>query len=189
MPTTIARIPTLAALGIILVISAAGFARAAIPDSDTKVYTACVSDDGSIRLINYENGKRCKDAEKTRTWNKAGQAGADGANGADGADGLKGETGDQGPAGVSGYEIVTDDFVMTLNVEYGTSTVDCPEGKVPIGGGYDYSHLFTNSAAAKEKNFMGASYPTETGWTVKWYHGLEGIATQFTVYAVCATAS
>ncbi len=69
----------------------------------------------------------------------------------------------QGPAGVSGYEVVTGAFVMTLNVEYGTSTVECPEGKVPIGGGYDYSDLFTKGIAAKEKDFMGASYPTETG--------------------------
>src|SRR5215212_9274259 len=114
MSGTINRVGTVIVLGIVLVASAAGFASAAIPDSTTKVYTACVSSDGSMRLINYENGKRCRDSEKTRTWNKVGPAGADG------DDGLDGDTGDQGPAGVSGYEVVSQAFVMTVNVEYGT---------------------------------------------------------------------
>lgn len=188
----VARVLTVVALGLVLVVAASGFAMAAIPDSGTKVYTACMSDDGSIRLINYENGKRCKNAEKTRTWNQEGPAGADGAQGLKGDtgdQGLKGDTGDQGPPGVYGYEVVSQAFSMTLAVEYGTSSVDCPVGKVPIGGGYDYSDLFTKNVATKEKNFMGASYPTETGWAVKWYHGIDNLAINFTVYAVCATAS
>jgi len=195
MSPSIARIFAVIGLVLIVVISVAGLASAAIPDSNTNVYTACMSDSGSIRLINYENGKRCKATEKTRTWNKVGpqglkgDTGDQGLKGDTGDQGLKGDTGDQGPAGVSGYEVLTEDFVMTLQVESGTSTVDCPVGKVPTGGGYDYSHLFTLSVATKEKNFMGASYPTESGWAVKWYHGIDNLAINFTVYVVCASAT
>ena len=192
MPRSITRISTVIALILIIAAALAGLANAAIPDSATKVYTACMSDSGSIRLINYESGVRCKATEKTRTWNKLGPPGADGADGEKGEtgdQGLKGDTGDPGPAGVSGYEVITDDFVMTLNVEYGTSTVDCPVGKVPIGGGYDYSDLFTKNVATKEKDFMGASYPTESGWAVKWYHGIDNLAINFTVYVICASAT
>ena len=100
-----------------------------------------------------------------------------------------GSAGPPGADGVSGREVVTGDFVMTLQVEYGTSTVDCPAGKVPVAGGYDYSDLFTKGVAPKYENFIGASYPTATGWAVKWYHGIDNLAINFSVYAICALAS
>lgn len=147
-------------------------------------------------MIDYQAGKRCTSTEVTRTWNQrgltgaTGQPGPSGAPGADGADGAAGADGAQGPAGVSGYEVVTGEFTMALNVEYGTSTLDCPTGKVPLGGGYDFSEVYTVfSISTPEKDFMGASYPSGTGWTVKWKHGISNLPIDFTMYVVCATAS
>jgi Collagen triple helix repeat (20 copies) len=153
---------------------------------------------GAVRLIDFQAGKRCHTGEKAIVWNQRGQAGpagvdgqsgAPGAKGADGAPGSKGADGAPGANGVSGYEIVTQDFTMTLGVVSGTSTVQCPDGKVAIGGGYDYSDLFTKNVGPKWENFIGASYPTGTGWSVKWWHEIDNLAIDFSVYAVCALAS
>jgi hypothetical protein len=118
----------------------------------------------------------------------AGPPGPSGAPGAAGPPGPSGASGAPGADGVSGYEVVTGDFAMTLNVDSGTSTVDCPSGKVPVGGGYDFSDLFHYSIASNYEDFMAASYPTATGWAVKWYHGIDNLVIQFSVYAVCAVA-
>jgi hypothetical protein len=189
MPRRVARVIAVSVLGVVLGASAFGLVNAAIPHSVTKVFVACRASGGTIRIIDHQAGSRCQSTEKTLQWNQRGPAGPPGPAGADGADGSAGADGPQGPAGVSGYEVVTDDFVMTLQAESGTSTVECPTGKVPIGGGYDYSDLFTKNVAPKYENFIGASYPTGTGWAVKWYHGIENLEINFSVYAVCASAS
>jgi hypothetical protein len=183
-----ARSLALCALALVLAGSAVGFVSAAIPHSVTKVFVACLNSAGSIRVIDHQAGQRCSSSrERTISWNQRGPAGPVGQDGPAGPEGSEGEEGPQGPAGVSGYEVVSDDFVMTDQVEFGTSTVNCPVGKQPIGGGYDYSDLFTKGVAPKEKNFMGASYPTETGWAVKWYHGIDNLEIEFSVYVICAS--
>jgi hypothetical protein len=183
---------TTVALAMVLAGLTIGLASASIPNSSTKVFVACMNSLGQIRMIDHQAGKRCRTGEKTLQWNQRGPTGAmgpPGPIGSPGPSGSVGETGDQGPAGVSGYEVVTDDFVMTLGVVSGTSTVECPDGKVAIGGGYDYSDLFTKFVEAKWENFIGASYPDGSGWTVKWFHNMDNLAINFSVYAVCATAS
>jgi hypothetical protein len=180
------------ALGIVLAGLTIGLASAAIPHSSTKVFVACMNSLGQIRMIDHQAGKRCRTGEKALQWNQKGPIGAMGPQGpigSPGPAGSDGEAGDVGPAGVSGYEVVTDDFVMGVNVETGTSTVACPEGKVAIGGGYDYSELFTKSISTMEDNFIGASYPNGDSWVVKWRHGTSGLLINFSVYAVCASAS
>ena len=78
-----------------------GVAGAAIPSSTTKVYTACIQKHtGSVRIINYENGKRCTGEEKRVRWNKRGRTGA---------------TGPMGPAGAPGAaNIVPTDLRFSL---------------------------------------------------------------------------
>ena len=179
---------------VLFALTAWTFTSAAIPHSVTRVYVACMNSLGSIRVIDHQAGKRCTSKERTISWNQRGPTGArgpqgdPGPTGAPGQDGSDGADGGVGPAGVSGYEVVSGDFVMALNVESGTSSVDCPTGKVPISGGYDYSGLFANNVNAKWENFVGASYPTATGWTVKWWHNMSSLVINFSVYAVCAAA-
>jgi hypothetical protein len=194
MPS-LARVFAVTGLIAVLAVSTFGLADAAIPNSTTKVFTACRNSLGTIRVIDFQAGQRCKSTEKTITWNQRGPTGPMGSPGPKGDDGAPGPTGAPGAdgapgtSGVSGYERVNADFMMALGVESGTSSVDCPVGKVPIGGGYDFSDLFTKNIAPKYEDFMGASYPTATGWSVKWYHGIDNLAINFSVYAICETAS
>jgi hypothetical protein len=162
-------------LAMILTASAIGLANAAIPNSITKVYVGCLNSLGAVRLIDHQAGKRCKSTERTISWNQRGQSGPVGAPGAD---------------GVSGREIVTEDFVMSVDAMSGTSIVECPDGKVPVGGGYDYGKGFDRPRGQYGAVFMDASYPTETGWAVQWYHETaQNLEVPFTAYAVCAMAS
>ena len=48
----------------------AGLAYAAIPSRDTGRYTACVGNDGSLRVIDYEAGSRCERGERSISWSK-----------------------------------------------------------------------------------------------------------------------
>jgi hypothetical protein len=55
---------------------AAGIAYAAIPDTNTKVFTACMLKGvGTIRLIDPSVGGKCASIEQQVSWNQQGQAG------------------------------------------------------------------------------------------------------------------
>ena len=195
MNRIVSRLVVVPGLALLILVSSLGLVSASIPRSSNHVYSACMTGAGAIRMIDYEAGVRCGATETLISWNErgllgpAGPKGSTGSAGSDGAPGPAGTIGPPGAPGVSGYEVVSDDFVMTLGVEYGTSSVECPDGKVAIGGGYDFSSLFTKGVDPKYRNFMGASYPTGTSWTVKWYHGIDNLEIAFSVYAVCALAS
>lgn len=64
---------------------AGGIAVAAIPDANG-VYSACMNQDRTIKMINYAAGQRCTSTQKLLTWNQKGQTGARGPAGADGVD-------------------------------------------------------------------------------------------------------
>ena len=94
-----------AALGLSvgLAMGVGAFAVAAIPDSSTGLITACLKTrDGTIRVIDYQAGRRCITGETLLTWNQKGVAGAVGATGLTGAPGPKGDVGPQGPTGPQG---------------------------------------------------------------------------------------
>jgi hypothetical protein len=78
-----------------------GTALAAIPDSNTGVFSACfVTKSGAVRIIDAQAGAKCDPkTELLITWNTKGQKGD---TGAAGAQGVKGDTGAVGPAGVKG---------------------------------------------------------------------------------------
>src|SRR5690349_20499802 len=139
-----ARHVSTSVFAVLFALSAWTVTSAAIPHSVTKVYVACMNSLGSIRLIDHQAGKRCTSKERTISWNQRGPTGAAGKDGAN---------------GVSGYEIVTKDFVISLDAMTGTSVVACPEGKVVIGGGYDYGKGFDRPRGQYGPLFMDASYP------------------------------
>ena len=109
--------------------------------------------------------------------------------GVKGDPGDKGDQGDAGPAGVSGYEVVQVDTSLPLNVDNGSATADCPDGKVPVSGGFYLSDLAAKNVSTREKNFIVGSSRQSTGWTVTWIHGIDNLALALSVYAVCAAAS
>ena len=86
-----------------LLLGLGGIALADIPSSTGKVFTACLTKrTGEIRVINFEDGRRCTKSERRIRWNKRGRTGPMGLTGpmgATGPTGLTGATGPQGPAG------------------------------------------------------------------------------------------
>jgi hypothetical protein len=59
--------------GVVIAVAVAGggVAVAAIPSSSTGQITACVAKvGGTVRVIDYQAGKRCKKVEKTVAWSK-----------------------------------------------------------------------------------------------------------------------
>ncbi len=121
MSRTFARLAIIGSLASILVVSAIGMASAAIPASGSRVYTVCKNSAGTIRMIDYQAGKRCTTKEVMRTWNRQGPAGAQGvpgpsgapgpsgvpgASGVPGTAGQDGSDGDAGPAGPSGTSVI-----------------------------------------------------------------------------------
>ena len=103
------HIRTIGGLAAGLILGAAAVAVAAIPDSNTGVISACMKTrDGTIRIIDFQAGRRCITGETLITWNQKGVLGAQGATGAQGAlggtgsQGAPGATGPQGPLGLQG---------------------------------------------------------------------------------------
>lgn len=95
-----------------VVASGAVVAVAAVPDSTTGSITACYAKKGgAVRVINAEDGARCRKDERKLAWNQRGPAGQRGARGPQGL---------QGPAGAAlAYAYIED--IGTINVPAGLS--------------------------------------------------------------------
>jgi hypothetical protein len=160
-------------------------AYASIPDANGVIH-ACWQNVSSankpVKLLNTSQKATCPSGWVAVNWNKAGPAG---------------QQGSQGPAGVSGY--ITATTTVNFSPQSGnlaTNAASCPEGRVPIGGGFNVSGvqiprdwgvvedrpIFTRDANG---NVIGGG----------WQASLSSVATPspgsgtLSVYAVCATAS
>ncbi|MEA2125854.1 MAG: hypothetical protein QOI80_2636 [Solirubrobacteraceae bacterium] len=90
-----------AALALVaVVLSASGFAAAAIPGSDGTITACYKKTKGALRVV--DAGKRCAKREKRLAWSQTGPAGPRGAAGADGARGPTGAAGGNGAPGAPG---------------------------------------------------------------------------------------
>ena len=103
-----------ALLGAVATLAIGSVAWATIPDASGVIH-ACVKN-GAPRIIDAGAGESCKPTEQSLDWNQAGQPGP--------------------PGGVSGYVIVSGDFVTLGPGESGEALVACPGGTRAIGGGY-----------------------------------------------------
>lgn len=93
-----------------VVASGAVVAVAAVPDSTTGRITACYAKKGgAVRVINAENGARCRKDERTVAWNQRGPAGP------------RGATGQQGPTGTARAYAYVEDLGSGPNVPAGLS--------------------------------------------------------------------
>jgi len=170
-----------ASIAAVVGISWGGVALAAIPDSGTGVFTACVPANGTLRsvfMIDKQGGASCPAGFDEKTWNQIGPAGPAGPAGA---------TGPAGPAGALGYQVV----VNTESVSHGSAVeghAACPSGKVAIGGGggiHDSADRLFYSAPDYD-----SSTGTATGWSAGIYDGNSGSGTEdLQIWAICANAS
>jgi hypothetical protein len=93
-----------------------------------------------------------------------GATGATGAKGATGAAGPKGATGARGPTGPSGLAgYVQVSHTVQPSNDLAQDAVNCPTGKVPVGGGASVFGLIRN--AAGQSPSVVDSNPTSTGWS------------------------
>ena len=140
MSNKVTRRRTIGAAAVVGLLAVGGVAYATIPTNG--VISGCyMKSGGSLRVIDATTGK-CSAKETSLNWNVQGAPGPQGPAGASGAKGDAGPAGPAGPAGadgVSGYEVVTKTADQTGGTFSDTiafaDSVDCPAGKVAVGGG------------------------------------------------------
>jgi type VI secretion system secreted protein Hcp len=92
-----------AALVAVLAVAGTTYAFAA-SRAATQTINACVSHDGSVRIVTPPDNQGCRKNETAVTWNTVGPVGATGATGAAGATGATGATGTTGATGPAGRD-------------------------------------------------------------------------------------
>ena len=130
----------------------------------------------------------------------AGPMGPAGEQGVAGAPGLPGAQGPAGPAapagGLLGYEVVFQDSTLWVSVANNivvSAFAACPDGKQPLGGGFEPTVLATaNNVVFLTPVSSGpsatAAVPPVSGWSVSLRNnsGTSRSNVQFRVWAVCA---
>jgi hypothetical protein len=88
-----------------------------------------------------------------------------------------------GPAGVSGYEMVTDAVTVPANTVRADVTVNCPTGKVALGGGGSSETLEMSKPVVASGNAVG--------WEAQGRRAdpNSGNPLTATVWAICATVA
>src|ERR671922_742774 len=120
--------------GAIATVALAGTAYATIPGGDGTISGCYAKSGGTLRVIDA-SVTSCKSGETALNWDQHGQPGPQGPQGEPGPAGPQGEPGAPGsPGGLSGYEIVSE-ISETNSADFKTQIVNCPSGKVPVGGG------------------------------------------------------
>ncbi len=140
-------------------------ASAALDDAGELLH-ACYSAGGNVYRIR-ESGLRddCRSPMDVEfSWNGQGSPGP---------------PGPQGPAGgLSGYETVSEDFVVPMGTGK-TLSVQCPQGKKALGGGWIGIHVASH----------GGEWVTTDGtiWAMNIY-AMNTYDAEVTVQAICASA-
>lgn len=109
-----------------------GIAQAAIPNSVTGEFTACVANyTGTVKIIDKEAGATCGYGYVEKTWNQAGQPGP------------QGVPGPQGPQGEPGASATVSTVVLEGFIPPNTPTAEhwlsCPDGGTILSVAGEYS--------------------------------------------------
>jgi hypothetical protein len=144
---------------------------------------------GSLLAADFQAGQL--PAGATGPKGDTGSQGPQGIQGPPGTDGAKGTNGKNGANGVSGYEQVSSG-VIAQPLEPNTFTiknVDCPVGKVAVGGGFST----LNTDATYAKFFVVQLSQRDSNDPRKWQFSVrnaDGVAhtVQIVVSALCVTA-
>jgi hypothetical protein len=159
---------TLVLLALVAGVAAGSTIAYATTADSPKVHACYKKPGGQLRL-----GTVCGKKERPVAWSVVGPQGPAGPAGPAGVQGPV------GPTGAAGYEVVNTNSAGLPNLTSSSTSVSCPSGKRPTGGG----------AKANREFKMLESYPSSaTEWTVKMRNDT-GSTAIYTVYAVCVTAS
>jgi hypothetical protein len=171
--------------------------------SNTTFY-ACLGKHGVVDDLIYNvktapfSADKCKSPVGDGTvisWNSQGVEGVQGATGAEGPQGPQGPQGEpgadgaqgpQGEPGVDGRDGITDAERVTFSTRVDGNkvtrlTVDCPTGKIAIGGG-------TWAPSNGVYELGGVTTANLTSWTVK-VRNTHKSDHRVNVYALCATVN
>jgi len=162
-------------IGFVLLLAFVAVQGVSAADNET-IY-ACVNARGIPRIV--DAGETCLPNETALEWNVQGTSGADGQDGTDGTDGQ------DGIDGVSGYEVIQEDGWVEEH-DWGGVSLQCPDGKSVLGGGYYLGGGYTAAPAVNQP-----SYNLQTGlwdsWTVYFFYDPETTNGDYwIVYAICA---
>ena len=118
---------------------------------------------------------------------EAGETGPAGPAGPKGDTGATGPRGPQGPAGpgMTGYEIVEERVVVNILASNHVS-VDCPAGKVVVGGGARSGANYDEGYA--DMNILDSFPVDQDTWFARAYYGGAYLHMNLTAYAICIDA-
>jgi len=167
------RIALIGAGMLTLGVCAAGGAYAAIPGGNGVISGCYMRSTGMLRVVDLENGEKCRSYETAISWSQVGPAGLQGVKGDPGKDGLpgaKGDPGQQGPTGPAGppadITSVTAGDLSQPVVEPGAtahSIARCPDGKRLISGGYrNEPGIVVYESAPEDTEFSWGIWATNT---------------------------
>ena len=149
-------------LGAIAFAALAGTAYATIPGGDGVIHGCYAKSGGTLRVIDA-SVTTCKSGETALDWSKNGLPGPQGEPGETGPAGPHGEPG--APGGLAGYvRLFAQSDESSVSVR--TQLVQCPSGKVPVGGGGRVDRINASFVMVPEVA-IGQSEPTATGWVVE----------------------
>lgn len=191
---------TIAVLGLIAVLFAAGGGVALATHSSANELHACYNNSGHLVII--DDPANCGNNETAVSWNQtgpqgipgpAGQTGLQGIPGPMGPQGSQGNPGSVGPAGpagsagpVSGWVIV--DQTTSPSTGYAMAqSILCPGGKKVLSGGYRVL------GAGRVGVIVMASQPTGAGngWYFEAHGDAHPTSTEWNVrlFAICANVA
>jgi len=163
------------ALAAAIVALIGGVAYASIPAADGTI-NGCYKTNNPAKgaVIVIDSAESCPSGYTALNWN---------------------QTGPQGPAGVSGYEVVQNrlSFGAGVTSRNLTAAVNCPLGKVPLGGGVRLDAPLNPPwfVTLSQPWADNGDYLHPTGWFMEAQSSQPGVPTDsgmaLTAYAICAS--
>lgn len=199
---------TVVALAGAAALSLGGLAYTAASTPATLIHACMNGNNGNVRIVAGKHD--CRKSETPLSWNQQGIRGEAGPTGPQGEKGDTGDTGPTGPqgqagergptgpqgprgltgpagpagAGLSGYEIVQkESTVHWFSTFY--AFVDCPEGKVVVGGGARSGLLEAAHYIDQDMNILDSFPYDEDTWAAVAYYGGPELTGTLAAYAIC----
>jgi hypothetical protein len=149
-------------LGTVATAALAGTAYATIPAGDGAIHGCYAKSGGTLRVVDA-SVTNCTAGETALDWSQQGQPGPKGDPGAPGPAGPQGTQGEPGtPGAVAGRERVFAQSGVPSSSDHQEASVNCPAGKVPVGGGANIARERGGNAGLKV--VLSASQTIGDGW-------------------------